>query len=341
MVSLYYIMEPKLESQPQYEDDLLNAASYFACDAQAQCIDVSVMAFPVGHKSPTDEMLSAVTVKLRNLILGIEAAIVLSSIPSVASMPESWNILLKSDFLREPMLIDFILAQFASERLSQRILDNSNTRLMDQLPARLLSGNNLVLADAAQALLASEMLMRRSPELIYHQVSSELLHQTTWRIVAALQIQSGEKNEQHINNSKRLLSNHDEGNSVHASARKIVHFLHGEAANVTLDPAQSGLAVFAASLAAHTGLDHDHVLRLIDGHSSAPLAMMLRASGIGRESAMEAICLFKGFNLTPLEISYVDRHYEVLAPDQAKSAIALWHADRARYLAFPELDKSA
>ncbi len=340
MVLTDNIMEPTLQNQTPCEDDLQKAASYFARDAQAQCIDVSAMAFPAGHKSPNEEMLSAVALKLRYLILGIENAVVSDQEVVQSGAPQSWNLLLHSGFLKEPVLIDFILAQFASERLTARILENGNTRLVDQLPAQLLSDSSLPIADAAQALLASETLLRRSPEFIYQQLSSELLHQTTWRVVAALQILTGKKNAEHISNSKKLLSNHDEGNSVRAAARKIVHFLAGRAESTTVDPAKSGVAIFAASLSAQTGLDHDHIIRLIDGHSSAPLAMMLRACDLPREQAMEIICLFKGFNLTPLEISYVDRHFETLSTDDALSDIAEWRTERARYLAFPELDKA-
>jgi hypothetical protein len=340
MVLVDNIMEPTLQNQTQCEDDLQTAASFFARDAQAQCIDVSAMAFPSGHKIPNEEMLSAVAVKLRYLIRGIENAVVFNQDIVQSSAPKSWNLLLQSGFLKEPILIDFVLAQFASDRLNARVLEYGNTRLVDQLPAQLLSDNSLPIAEAAQAMLTSETLLRRSPEFIYQQLSSELLHQTTWRVVAALQILNGEKNVQHINNSKRLLSNHDEGNSVRAAAQKIVYFLTGREENLAFDPAKSGVAIFVASLAARTGLDHDHVVRLIDGHSSAPLALMLRACGLTREMAMEIICLFKGFNLTPLEISYVDRHYETVTRDEAQSEMAVWRVERARYLAFPELDNA-
>jgi hypothetical protein len=340
MVLVDNIMEPTLQNQTPREDDLQTAASYFARDAQAQCIDVSAMAFPIGHKSPNEEMLSAVAVKLRYLILGIEKAVVSNQDIVQSSVPQSWNLLLHSGFLKEPILIDFVLAQFASDRLTARVLENSNTRLVDQLPAQLLSDSSLLIADAAQTLLASETHMRRSPEFIYQQLSSELLHQTTWRVVAALQVLTGQKNEVHISNSKRLLSNHDEGNSVRAASRKIVHFLTGREENAVLNPAKSGVAIFVASLAARTGLDHDHILRLIDGHSSAPLALILRACDLTRETAMEIICLFKGFNLTPLEISYVDRHFETLTRGDAQSDLASWRAERECYLAFPELQKA-
>ncbi len=338
MVSLDYKMELKLENPPNNNVDLVSAASYFARDALSQCVDVSAMAFPTGHMRPTEEMLSSVSGTLRNLVLGIENVILEREADLQLSCPVSWNMLMQSGFLRDHALIEFALAMFANVRLNAHITERGNTRLFDQLPAQLLVNNNPLLSSAAQSLLTSETQIRRSPELAYQQLNSELLHQITWRIVAVLQVINGEKNAAHVARTKAFLANHDEATSLRSAARKIVYFLQKSNDGDLFQPAETGIAIFVAALAASTGLDHDHVLRLADNHSSAPLALMLRASGVSRESAMETICLFRGFDLTPLEISYVERHFDVLAISDAKDILNLWSVERVRQLSSIEMD---
>ncbi len=332
-------MEPALEQRTPTDDDLLSAAAFYARDVQDLCTDVSAMAFPSGHIAPTEEMLSAAATKMRDLISGIEKAVISQDAEREVRFPFGWDILVKSGFLREPALIDFVLAQFANERLNNKILADGETRLVDQLPARLLSDSNPLVAEAAQTILASETLLRRAPALIYRELTTELLYQTTWRVVAALQILSGSKNEQHIANAKQFLANHDEANAASVAARKIVHFLPVEFNTEIFEPGKSGATIFAAGISARTGLDHNHVLRLLDGHSSAPIAILLRHCGLTREAATGIICLLKGFNLTPLEINSIERHYDLVTIEDTKAAIGDWATARVQHLAFSGMEK--
>ena len=334
-------MEPDLENQPSNDDDLLAVAAYHARDAQAQCMDVSAMAFPSGHLAPSEEMLSAVATKLRALVGGIEKTVISTATHGVSSKPASWNLLSESGFLKEPALIDFVLARFAEDRLGKRNTDHGEVGIAEQLPAKLLTDGEAGIAEAAQAILASESLSRHSHDQLYRELSAELLHQICWHIVAALQIVAGKKDAANVAAAKQLLQQHDESRSGRVAARKLVHFLPKEIRTEALDPEKAGLTLFVASLSAETGLEHDHVLRLIDGHSSAPLATMLRAANIERDAAMAAICLFKGFNLTPHEITIFDNHYEEMSQAAARDAAAEWGSARAKYLAFPDLDQSA
>lgn len=333
-------MEPALEQRTPTDDDLLSAAAYYARDVQALCMDVSAMAFPSGHHAPTEEILSAAATKMRDLISGIERAIVTQGAEREQRFPFCWDILVKSGFLREPALIDFVLAQFANDRLNNKILADGEARLVEQLPARLLSDSNALVAEAAQTILASETLLRRAPALIYRELSTELLYQTTWRVVAALQILAGNKNEQHIENAKMFLANHNEADAASVAARKIVHFMPPKFSSELLEPRKSGTTIFVAALSARTGLDHNHVLRLLDGHSSAPIAILLRRCELTRENATGIICLLKGFNLTPLEINSIERHYDAVTIEDTQATIGDWATERVRHLAFPEIENN-
>jgi hypothetical protein len=334
-------MELTLETPPNNTDDLVSAASYFAHDALAQCADVSVMAFPIGHKPPTEEMLAAVASILRNLVFGIENEILNREQNKQPTLPLSWSILMQSGFLRDPGLIDFALAMFANAKLNSHIAARGSTRAFDQLPALLLVDSNPMLSSAAQALLASETQIRRSPEHIYQQLSPELLHRITWRIVAVLQVINGEKHIGHISRSKDFLADQNETTSLRASARKIVYFCHQSQKAIPFKPAETGVAIFAAMIESATGLDHDHVLRLLDSHSSAPLALMLRACAVTRETAMEVICLIKGFDLTPLEINHIERHFDCLAISSAKAELHKWSAERLRQLSSLDIENGS
>jgi hypothetical protein len=331
-------LEPSLATQAPHFDDLLQVASQHAQDARARCTDVAAMLFPTGRCSPTEEMLSVVSTTLRNLVFGIEQVITQISDDDI---PKSWQILSMSGALKEPALVDFAVAHFSSERLKSRLASSSEIGILEQLPAQLISGGEPIVADAAQTILSTSSMLRRSPNLIYRQLPAELLHQTAWRIVAALQISSGQKNELHVANCQQLLTNYDEGSAVRSAALKIVHFINGSSKAETYSPDQSGIEIFTAALSARTNLDYDHVLCLIDGYSSAPLAIMLRYCGLSRDAAMNVVCLFKGFDLTPFEISSIDRFYDSLTPIEMEDAFSSWRDERIRFLTFPATDKSA
>ncbi len=330
-----------METSLSLKDDLLNVAAYYARDAQDLCSDVSAMAFPSGYMAPSEEMLASVASKMRALISGIENSITGATDQSQIAHPQSWKLLSSSGFLREAGLVDFILARFAEDRLNARIASQSEVPLLEQLPARLLSDSDPVIAEAAQTILMSEAAARRSPRSLYRQLSPEILHQLVWRIVAALQIVSGARNDDHTQAAKSLLSMHEELQTGRVAARKIIHFTGVTLGDQAMDPQQAGLAIFIAAVSSRTGLDQDHILRLSDGHSSTPLAVILRACSIDRDAAMAVICLFKRFTLTPYEITLFNNSYNELSIENAQIAIDGWCTDRLQYISFPDLTIAA
>ncbi len=337
MVSSGICMETNLETPLSHQEDLLTVAAYHARDAQAQCADVSAMAFPAGHLAPSEEMLIAVATKMRALISGIENGIKNAAHKGSITEPESWKLLSQSGFLKEAVIVDFIMARFAEDRLNARIAAQGEVPLMEQLPAQLLSDPDTEIADAAQAILLSEATSRRSPQLLFRQLAPEQLHRLVWRVVAALQMLSGTKNYDHMNAAKSMLAAHDEAQSGRGAARKLVHFAGSKLNDEAFDPQKAGLAIFVAAISSRTGLDQDHILRLIDGHSSAPLAAILRACNVNTDAAMAVICLFKGFTLTPYEINMFNSSYSVLDALTAQTAIDEWAHARLHYLAFPSM----
>jgi hypothetical protein len=327
-------LEPDLEKPISPEIELLATATYHARDAQARCVDVAAMLFPTGHNIPSDALIAGVSSGLRGLVSAIQKAVMPSLAGEVETVTSCWQLLSRSGFLREPPLIDFMLARHAEQHLSTNLAKASSVATTEQLPALLLDNVNPYIAEAAQILLAAGGMRGISEASLYHELSPELLHLTVWRVVAALQILQGMRDSDVIERAKELLAKHEEGQIARVAARKLVHFLGKNEALLLGSPETAGLDLYISALAAETGIDHDHALRLIDAHSCAPFVTLLKARGIPREDAMAALILLKGFDLTPREISVFDEGYNVLTTEVARAEVERWAIERASYLAF-------
>lgn len=330
-------MESVLNNRVNLADDLLNVAASYASDSHLLCTDVSAMIFPRSLNAPTEAMINAVSQKLRALVSGIENTLLKDNDVSRQAGLLSWRLLARSGFLREAPLIDFVLARHAEDELCARIIQNGEFDITEQLPARLLASPDPQLAGSVQILLAASSMQKHPARLLHREMGAELLHQLCWRVVAALQVEMGLKDVNVLENAKTLLAEYDESTTINAAARKAVHFLPADQLSNCVNPTKAGLHLFVALIASESGLDHDHILRLIEEPNSAPLAVLLRILDIPRDDAMAVICLFKGFGLTPREIGLFDTNYSSLDIDDAQAAIEQWALSRAQFLAFPGL----
>lgn len=324
-------MEIPLDELSHSHLELLNIGAEHAHDAHALCNDVAAMIFPSAITPPTEATISAVTGKLVSLVGDIEDKIRPRSAGNSGSIPETWPLLARSGFLRDVDLIDFTLSRVSEDRLDAKI-DQATGLLL----AQLLDHAEYNVADAVQILLAADSLHRRVKGLSFQALRPELLHQLCWRVVAALEVAHGHRNVEILENARKLLADYDEAQTVQAAARKAVHFLGTELQDELMDPARSGLHLHVAAVATKLDIDHDHVLRLIDSISIAPLALMLRASGVAYELAMSNIYLFKGFQLTRREIALIEKNYQKVAVDVARTEVRRWAMARAQYLMFQQ-----
>lgn len=330
MVQASFGMGFELENSGEQNDGLLKVAASHARDAQASCVDVAAMIFPTASQPPSEEMLAAVSAKLASLVSSIEAR--LTGCAQGRPSTQIWQMLAHSGFLREPALIDFVLARVAEDRLEAAIDARNEINAAQQLPAKLLGNEDAHIADAAQSLLAADSFHRRSGKLSYNDLRAELLHQLCWRVVATLEIARGSKSEAEVDAARQLLAEHDEGQTTQNAARKLVHFLSGNAEYKLLDPAQCGLHLFAATVAAKLEIDHDQVLRLFDANSASPAAMMLRGCDLPQEGALAVVYLFKGFALTPRDVQLFERDYARISLDAARTEIRSWALARSQFL---------
>ncbi len=324
-------MELHLDQSPNNKEDLLTVGAMNARDVHALCNDVAAMIFPSAFNPPTEAMISAVTGKLIMVVSDIEAKLHGRDAVTPSGLPGTWPLLAQSGFLREPDLIDFMLARVAEDSLETKIIG-----AVQQLPSLLLDHADPNVADASQALLAADSLHRRARGYSYQALRPELLHQLCWRVVAAIEVGNGARDAAVVDRARALLLEYDEGRTAQTAARKLAHFLGEEQRADLLDPNNAGLQLYVAFLANALEIDQDHVLHLINISSSAPLSIMLRAVGNDAEQAMAIIYMFKGFSLTPRDIALFERGFEHLGQDVAKAEVRNWAYARVQYLMFPQ-----
>lgn len=308
-------------------DDLLSVGARYAHDTHALCNDVAAVIFPTALTSPTDATISAVTIKLVQLVSDIEQQ--LGDEPTSSPRPVSWSLLSQSGFLREADLVDFVLARVAEDRI-ETMLDPQTAIL----PIQLLDHADGNVAKAAQMLLAADSLHRQARGNTYSSLPAELLHKLCWRVVAALEVSQGSRSAQRISAARAMLAGYDEAQSIKATARKILHLIEEERQVEFFRPETAGVHLHVAAISAALDVEHDHVLRLIDAGSSAPYAIMLAALGIPKEIAVESILLLCGETLTPRDAGVFQTSYAKIGREQALAEIANWSLARSQYLAF-------
>lgn len=322
-------MEPHLDELPDSKQDLMTVGAIHARDVHALCNDVATVIFPSAITPPTEATISAVTGKLVALVSDIEMVLRARSEVPVPTLPGIWQILARAGFLREPDLIDYMLARVAEDRLEARLSGKS-----PKLTAQLLDHADPNVAESTQALLAADSLHRRAKGLSHKALRPEILHQLCWRLVAAIEVADGARDASVVANARSLLADYDEGATAQVAARKLVHFLGKEQHTDLSDPETAGLQLYVAYLASRLEVDQDHVLHLIVSGSAAPLAIMLRAAGNDPAHAMAVIYLFNGFSLTPRDIGLFEQGYERLDPQSATAEIIRWSNERSQYLMF-------
>ena len=309
-------------------DDLLSVAATHARDVDALCTDVVAVIFPAALQPPTDAVIHAVTSKLLEIVGDLEKHLLDGAIES-GSHPATWNMLAQSGFLRDADLLDFVLARVSEDRLEMR-LSGSNP----MLAASLLDHADANVADAAQLLLATDSLHRRSRGNTFLMLSPELLHTLCWRIVAAVEVLSGTRSRSVIEAARRVLGGYDEAQTAASAARKIVHFLGEQGNDELLRPEKSGIQLFVAKLAAALNVEQDHVLRLIDCGSSVPLIVLLAGVGLKKRDASACLFSLRGEVITSREAALFEAGYVSIDRSSAVDAIAAWSVSRAEFLTF-------
>jgi hypothetical protein len=328
MLGAIISMEWALNQISSQSEDFLSVGATYAHDTHALCMDVAAFIFPTAINPPSDATISAVTVKLIEIVTDMERQLFGESAEE-PRRPMSWPLLAQAGFLRQPDLVDFVLARVAEDRLEAR-LATSRPPLLDKLLDHA-DGN---VAEAAQMLLAADSLHRHVRGNAYLALPAELLHKMCWRVVAAIEVLNGRRSPEVIASAKSVIARYDEGQTIKAAARKIVHFIDHEQDDMLWDPTLSGLHIYVAGISAALDIEHDHVLRLINASSAAPFAVMLAALGVTKDHAIEAMLSLKADTLTPREAALFDQGYGSMERSDALAQVNKWSVARAQFLAF-------
>lgn len=307
-----------------HNDDLLSIATAHARDADALCLDVAAVIFPSATLSPSEATISAVSVKLLQIIRDIEIRLA-----GKTRDPKTWPLLVRSGFLRETALVDFAMARVSEEKLDAR-LGTGQPAFVNAL----LDHPDFAIAEAAQILLAADSLHLRAQGQTYLNLPPELLHKSCWRVVAALEVSEGERSEDVNKAAHALIAEYDEARTAPAAARKIVHFLDDEMRSDLLDPHTCGVHLFAAQLSAKLNLEHDHILRIMDFESAFAFMIMLAAVGISKPDALRILLDLRSQMLTPREAAVFETSYAGIGQQAALDTVAGWSASRLSLLTF-------
>ena len=307
-----------------HNDDLLSVATAHARDADALCLDVAAIIFPSATLSPSEATISAVSVKLLQIIRDIEVRIA-----GETRDPRTWPLLVRSGFLRETALVDYAMARVAEDRLDVRL--GTGQRIFVN---ELLDHPEAGVAEAAQILLAADSLHLRAQGQTYLNLPPELLHKSCWRVVAALEVSQGERSDEVINAAHDLIALYDEASTAPAAARKIIHFLGEDMRGDLLDAQKCGVHLFVAQLSAELNLEHDHILRIIDFESALSFMIMLAAMGLPKSDALRTLINLRGDLLSPREAAIFETSYAGIAPQAALETVASWSASRLSLLTF-------
>jgi hypothetical protein len=306
------------------QDDLLSIARVHARDVDALCQDVASIIFPSAVHTPSEATISAVSVKLLQIVRDIEARLQEAS-PKSMSGP----LLARSGFLRETEIVDFALARVAEDNLMARLGGG-----FSQLAVALLDHADRNVIEAAQALLAADSLQLRSQGRSYLTLPPEILHKMCWRIVAALELLSGSRSDKIINNARALIASYDEAQTAAASARKIVHFLSDEGRVSLSNPHYAGIHLFVTHLSAELNIGHDHILRLIDFESAFPMMVMLAAADLPKHAALQTMVDLRSQMLSAREAALFEAEYTHFAPETARQQLSDWSSARSLFLSF-------
>lgn len=305
-------------------EGFLSIARAHARDADVLCLDVAAAIFPAALHPASEAMISAVSVKLLEILGDVERSLVGNT-----ATDETWSLLARSGFLREPDLVDFVLARVAEDRLDAR-LDITPPPLVTAL----LDHHDANVQHAAGVLLAADSLHRQSGGQRFFAMPPELLHKTIWRVVAALEILYGKRSAAIIDAARSLIASYNEAATAQVAARKIVHFVNDEMGRRLLDPVESGVHLFAAQLGAATSLDHDHVLRIMDLESALPSIVLLAGAALPKSSALALLFLVRAHDMTSREAYFFDQNYDKLGLADATQQMANWAAARSHLLNF-------
>ena len=261
-------------------------------------------------------------------------------------------ILARSKILRDGDLIGLLLARAEEHRIVAGLLRIAEADAGDELPAPPLIDDPETLADDTALRLAEARRFDRSHEAAIdpRDLPADLLHRLLWWIAAALRdymVRVHDEDAARVDQAivvaaTARLTGHDEGEAMDALAMRLARRWHmlGVDSDIRLHDAlrHGRFALFVAMLAVRGGIAHDVSRAMAADPGIERLAVLLKATAVGRDVAVSILFEMAAINglPEPLLIDCVD-DLAALHPADAREAIRPWRLDRGYRSAVADL----
>lgn len=331
---------------------LLAAAARAALSAADRDANLAVDFFLPAGGRPSDAARAGMSRLFDQLVGGIEADLraalgprIEEQWPAAAAalasprVPIALPILDRAGLLRDAGLIAFLAGRAATYRMVAGLrpvaeMGNDPVAGTGQAADLLAADRALMLAEARRTDAAYE------PAIDQRDVPAELFHRLVWRIAAALRDYLVRLHDVPAALADRLISDigraiadaHDEGETIDAAAIRLARAFAEQGGiedRRLLDAWTRGrVELVAALLAPLGGIPYDHALAALRDAAPDRLALLLKASGVGRDAALAILVQHAAINGVgePRLIDCVD-DFSVLEPAAAREAVEAWRLD--------------
>lgn len=260
---------------------------------------------------------------------------------SSARVPIALPILERADVLRDADLGNVLVRRVEEHRFWKAHVPAEGVDLLFELVR---DGDEAVAAEAMELVIARSRRFDRfqEPDMGQVDLPAELQHKLVWLVAAALRHyivqQHGLAAVDGVieEEAGALVAGHDEGAILEARAMRLARRLH--ALGRLDDPilvrtlSEGLLPLFIAGLATLTGLEHGAAWEVIADPRGRGPAILLRAAGVGRESAAQILLVAnsRGPLVSGVEGDAAAAQLELfdsLDPASAADILRLWRAD--------------
>ena len=338
------------QNRPQYGRELLQRAANAARSSGFLAGDLSAALSPRSDVRFSDRMLSFSRQFLQSVVGHIEKEVCKTAIEHFEAADETLEAIAESDrvhsyqlleqagALESRHLLEYVFIQAQKVELSSRLVQKISRSELESILTRYLDHDNKPIAEAAMQFLVAQGREGTTSDTVLakrESLPAEILHGLIWPISAALAKLSGSGERQLIAASRKILAEHDEGQSAARCAERLAQLLNASDDPAIQDPHPllDGVELFVARLGSMARLNAGLVYTFTAEERMARLIVTLKALGIEPQSALSVHASLDGNGESLTAASY----QEIDAKD-ARHLLQSWTLDPAYQAAKHALD---
>lgn len=291
--------------------------------------DLPHLIFPASHFPIDEHLVSAVKNSLYMLVFNIERAILRQSsmTDKIGDMSKSYPILLESSLLNDSKILDMCLSLFHYQSL---YFSSGKDEMTSAAQEYLTSFNDPKIEQSLKIMALGHSRLKSLTLGNYFELSPEVLHLLTWRIVATFEILYGEIHPELVKGVNIWLSQYDEANSIASSSGKLIYRLNKQKdfdAHQILDFHAADAGLFIAMIAQLTQIDRHIILNILTDRSPILAALLFRAIDMDKSLALHNISkIFKAEENDLQNIIYLQiaKEYHNIKPEMALQKLSHW-----------------